>query len=220
MKLYFSPLACSLAARIALYEAGAEATYVEVDPKTKRTADGADFSAVHPLGLVPALEADGELLTENAAVLQFIAARFPAARLAPEDPAGRARLQQWLGFIGTELHKALFVPLLDPDAPAEVRAYALAKAASRLGWAEGQLGGREFLLGSFSVADAYLFAVLNWSAVTPVDLKAWPALAAYREGLTRRPSVARAFAEEFDLYRRHLARHGAALPAAVAEARA
>src|SRR5262249_30087315 len=106
MKLYFSPLACSLATRVALYEAGADAQYVEVDPKTKTTEDGRDYRAVHALGLVPALDlGDGEVLTENAAVLQYVAERFPDAGLAPRDARGRARLQQLLCFIGTELHK-------------------------------------------------------------------------------------------------------------------
>lgn len=208
MKLYFSPLACSLATRIALYEAGAEASYVEVDPKTKRTEEGADFRAIHPLGLVPALEIEGgEILTENAAVLQLIAERFPDAELAPRDPLGRARLQQWLCFIGTELHKAVYVPLLDEAAPAQVKAYALARADARLGWVAQRLEGREFLLDRFSVADAYLFTVLTWSSVTPVDLKTWPALPAYHARLQARPSVARAFAEERARYVRELERH-------------
>ncbi|WP_437806497.1 glutathione binding-like protein [Sorangium sp. So ce1078] len=208
MKLYFSPLACSLATRIALYEAGAEASYVEVDPKTKRTEEGADFRAIHPLGLVPALEIEGgELLTENAAVLQLVADRFPEAELAPRDPLGRARLQQWLCFIGTELHKAVYVPLLDKAAPDEVKAYALARADARLGWVARRLEGREFLLDRFSVADAYLFTVLNWSQVTPVDLKIWPALHAYQARLRARPSVARAFAEEWARYVREVERH-------------
>src|SRR5882757_1388336 len=127
LQLYFSPLACSLATRIALYEAGAEADYIEVDPKTKVTlANGADYRSVYELGLVPALRIeDGTVLTENQAILQYVAARFPDAKLAPSDDIGRARLQQWLCFIGTELHKALFVPVLDKKAPDAVKAYAL-----------------------------------------------------------------------------------------------
>ncbi|KYF73202.1 glutathione S-transferase N-terminal domain-containing protein [Sorangium cellulosum] len=214
MKLYFSPLACSLSARIALYEAGAEISYVEVDPRTKRTEESADYRAIHPLGLVPALEIEGgELVTENAAILQLIADMYPDAALAPRDPLGRARLQQWLSFIGTELHKALYVPLLDRAAPAEARAYALAKAESRLGWVAGRLAGREFLLDRFSVADAYLFTILNWSSVTPVDLKTWPALPAYHARLQQRPAVARAFAEERARYAREIERHAKAAPA-------
>jgi glutathione S-transferase len=210
MKLYFSPLACSLASRVALYEAGATVTFVEVDPKTKTTDDGKNYLDVASLGLVPVLQiAPGDLLTENGAILQYIAARFPEARLAPEGIRDRARLQQWLSFIGTEVHKALFVPLLDKKAPEEVRAYALSKAGSRLGWLDAHLAGREFLLDHFTVADAYLATVLNWTAVTPVDLTAWPAVAAYHARVHQLPSFARAFAEERALYAKELARHAA-----------
>lgn len=216
MKLYFSPLACSLATRIALYEAGAAASFVEVDPKTKQILDdGRDFRAVHPLGLVPTLAMDdGGVLTENAAVLQFVADAFPDAHLAPRDGLGRARLQEWLCFIGTELHKGIFVQLLDAKAPDGAKAYALTKVDSRLGHVASKLDGREYLLERFSVADCYLFAVLNWTAVTPVDLKRYPSITAYHARLHERPSVARAFAEERVLYGRELARHAAAAKAA------
>src|SRR5262249_3892311 len=114
MDLYFSPLACSMATRIALYEAGAEAHFVEVDTKAKRTRDGADYWRINRLGLVRVTRPDdGELLPENAAILQSVAARYPAAPLAPPAGMDRSRLQQWLCFIGTELHKTLFVPRLD-----------------------------------------------------------------------------------------------------------
>src|SRR3954467_12902764 len=107
MQLYFSPLACSMATRIAFYEAGGQAAFVEVDPKTKRTSDGVDFKTIHPLGLVPTLRTDaGDVLTENAAILQYVARQFPAL----DDGVDHARLQQWLCFIGTELHKGLFAP--------------------------------------------------------------------------------------------------------------
>jgi glutathione S-transferase len=117
----FSPLACSLATRIALYEAGAEANYLEVDPKTKVVQkDGSDFRAVNPLGLVPTLRTDdGTVLTENAAILQYVADRFPNAGISATSAEERSRLHQWLCFIGTELHKTLFVPLLDKTAPAD-----------------------------------------------------------------------------------------------------
>jgi glutathione S-transferase len=211
VQLYFSPLACSMAARICLYEAGASATFTEVDTKLRRTRDGQDYLAVHPLGLVPVLRTDaGEVLSENAAVLQYLAGQLPHARLAPDAPLERARLQQWLCFIGTELHKALFVPLLDKKAPEAVKAYALEKGTSRLDMLDAHLKGREFLLERFSVADPYLFTVLHWSQVTPVDLKRWPALLAYFERVGKRPSVARALAEEGALYLAELKRHRAA----------
>jgi glutathione S-transferase len=220
MKIYFTPLACSLSSRIAAYEAGAPITFVEVDTATKLTADGADFRAVNPLGLVPALELDdGQVLTENAAILQHIAEAFPAAALAPDDLLGRSRLRQWLSFIGAELHKSLFGPLIARNAPAPemARTYALSKAPARLELLAEHLAGRAFLLGDrFSVADAYLFAVLNWTAVTPVDLAPWPVLGAYHRRVGERPHVARAFAEERELYLRERARERAQQAAAVA----
>ena len=205
MDLYFSPLACSLASRICLYEVGeasAATRFVRVDTRAKRLADGGDFFAINPLGQVPALRTDdGEVLTENTAVLQYLCERFPEARLAPEGTLARARLRECLGFIGTELHKAVFVPLLDARAPDAVKAYAREKLALRMGVLEKQLAGREFLLDAFSIADAYLVTVLNWSAATGTSLAEWPAVQAYHTRLHQRPSIARAFAEEMALYR-------------------
>lgn len=207
MKLYFSPLACSMATRISFYEAGVDATYVEVDPKTKHTSDGTDFSKVNPLGLVPVLRTDeGDVITENAAILQYVAERWPEASLAPSDLLGRTRLRQWLCFIGTELHKGLFTPLLAPNAPQGAKEFSLEKAESRFSVLEKELSGKEFLLGKFTVADAYLVTVLGWSAVTPIDLGKWPTLKAYVERLRKRPSIARAFAEEYELYTKEIAR--------------
>ncbi len=205
MDLYFSPMACSLASRIALYEAGGEARFIEVDPKTKRTLDGADYLKIYPLGLVPLLRLDdGSLLSENAAILQYIAGRYPQAKLAPSDETGRAQLQQWLCFIGTELHKALFIPLFDQKAPEGTRQHALNKSASRLKYLDDHLAGREFLLERFTVADAYLYTILNWTVPTRVDLAPWPAIKAYHERLRTRPKLARAFQEEMALYQAEL----------------
>lgn len=211
MDLYFSPLACSMATRIALLEANADARFVEVDPITHRTLDGAPFADVAPLALVPTIRTDeGDFLTENAAVLQYVAARYPDADLAPSDARGRALLQQWLCFVGTELHKLVFGPWLDRKAPEGAKAYALEKAPARFDVLEAHLCGREFLLDRFSVADAYLVTVLNWTATTPLDLAKWPALRDYVMRMRKRPSVARALAIEVPLYQAELARH--ALP--------
>jgi len=138
MDLYFSPLACSMATRIALYEAGAAANFLEVDPKTKVVQnDGSDFRKVNPLGLVPTLRTDdGTVLTENAAILQYVADRFPKADLGTSAALERSRLHQWLCFIGTELHKGLFVPLLDKKAVPDVKSYVLEKNLSRLDYLE------------------------------------------------------------------------------------
>jgi glutathione S-transferase len=210
MDVYFSPLACSMASRIALYEAGAVARFIEVDPKTKRTRDGADFFAVNPLGLVPTIRTDdGEILTENAAILQYIGDRFPDAALAPSGGMARSRLQQWLCFIGTELHKALFTPLFDAKMPDEAKVRALEKGDSRLAYLNTHLTAGEFLLDRFSVADAYLVTVLNWQIATPVDLNKWPVVEDYYARLKQRPSIVRALSEEHALYAEEMKRHKA-----------
>ncbi|MGX9427500.1 MULTISPECIES: glutathione binding-like protein [Bradyrhizobium] len=213
MELYFSPLACSMATRIALYEAGASADYLEVDPRSKVVLnDGSDFTEVNPLGLVPTLRTDdGAVLTENAAILQYVADRFPEANLGSGAGMERSRLHQWLCFIGTELHKGLFVTLLDKKAPQDAKTYVVEKNLSRLDYLENYLKGRDYLLDHFSVADAYLVTVINWTMATPpVDLVKWPTLKAYYERLRARPSVAKAIAEEFELYKAEIARHKAA----------
>jgi glutathione S-transferase len=212
MDLYFSPLACSLATRIALYEAGAKANFVEVDPKTKRIMnDGSDYLKVYQLGLVPALRMDdGALLTENAAILQYVAAQYPDADLAPQEGVAHARLQQWLCFIGTELHKGLFIPLFDKKAPQGTVENALAKGESRLAYLNDHLTGREYLLDHFTVADGYLYTVLNWSMATPVKFDRFPAIQSYFTRMRERPSIKRAFGEEFALYKAEQERHRAA----------
>lgn len=210
MDLYFAPLACSMATRIALYEAGADAHYIQRD-RNKRLPDGSDFCQINPLGMVPTLRTDdGELLTENAAILQYVAECFPQAGLAPAGGMRRARLHQWLCFIGTELHKAVFLPLLQAKQPADAKAYAAGLAEARLAIVDKHLIGREFLLDRFSVADAYLFTVLNWSGATKIDLAPWPAITSYMQRLQTRASIARALNEELALYKAEVARQQAA----------
>jgi glutathione S-transferase len=211
MDLYFSPLACSMATRIALYEAGADARFVEVDTKAKRTREGADFLAINALGLVPVIRTDdGELLTENAAILQYVADRTPDAGLAPRAGMDRSRLQQWLCFIGTELHKAFFVPRLDAKAPEAVKSYALEKGERAMTYLNDYLAGRDHLLDRLTVADAYLFTVLNWSTAASVDLARWPAVKDYYSRMRQRPSIAKALGEERALYVEQQARRNAA----------
>jgi glutathione S-transferase len=200
MELYFSPMACSLASRIALYEVGAEARFTSVD-KAKRTGDGGDYWQINPMGQVPALRtSEGWLLTENAAVLQYLAEAHTAAGLLPATADGRARVRQWLGFIGTELHKAVFVPLLDAKAGAEVKAYAMEKAALRLSVLEAHLSAHEHLEGGYGIADIYLAVVLNWAPYAGVDLAPWPAVKAFHRRINQRETVSRATREEFALY--------------------
>ena len=172
MELYFAPLACSLATRIALYEAGATARYTQADTRNKTLLDGRDFFAVNPMGQVPVLRLDdGSTLTENTAILQYVAEKFPHAHLTPPPGLERSRMQQWLGFIGTELHKAVFVPMLDENASDEVKRYSRDKLQRRMETLQAHLRGREFLLDEFSIADAYLTTILNWAQATQVDLQ-------------------------------------------------
>jgi glutathione S-transferase len=213
MDLYFSPLACSMATRIALYEAGHQANFIEVDPKTKRVLkDDSDFYAVNPLGYVPVVRTDdGVVLTENSAILQYVAEQLSDSGIGAKPGMERSKLQQWLCFIGTELHKALFTPLLGKTVAAEVKTYTLERYLSRLDYLNKYLEGREFLLDHFSVADAYLATVLNWSIATPmIDFSKYPAVKDYLERMRKRPSVAKALAEEFSLYQAEIARHKAA----------
>lgn len=210
MQLYFSPLACSMATRIALYETGADAQYIARD-RNKRLPDGSDFTAINPLGMVPTLRTDaGELITENAAILQYVADRAPQVGLAPASGLPRARLHQWLSFIGTELHKAVYLPLLSKVAPAEVKSYAASLADARFTIVETHLTEREFLLESFSIADAYLFTVLNWTGATPLKLDQYPAIQAYVARLAKRPSIAKALGEELEMYKAEVAKQKAA----------
>jgi len=136
-----------------------------------------------------------------------IAGRYPEAKLAPIGDLSRARLQQWLCFIGTELHKAMFIPLFDKTVPDGTRTHTLAKSQSRLDFLNRHLTGREFLLDRFSVADAYLCTVLNWTKPTQIDLSPWPAIDEYHRRIASRASVARAISEEYALYQTELARH-------------
>ncbi len=207
MKLYFAPLACSLATRIALYESGVEAQYIYVDLKTKRLADGSDFFKVTPMGQVPALcTDDGIILTENAAILQYVAQHFSPA-LPPTTELECSQLQQWLSFISTELHKAIFVPLLDPKASEDVKNYVRQKVPLRLGLLQDHFSAHDFLLDRFTIADAYLVTVLIWAKPCSIDLTQWSAVHAYHQRLLKRGSVAKAVSEEWPLYLEEQARH-------------
>jgi glutathione S-transferase len=212
MELYFAPLACSMSTRISVYEAGGEAEFHCVDTTAKRVLAGdSDFYAINPLGMVPVLRTEeGDLLKENPAVLQYVADHFPSAGLAPSGGPERYKLQQWLNFIATELHKATYIPLLDEKAPAGAKDYAREKAALRFKYLDKHLKAREFLLDRFTVADAYLVTVLNWSKASGIELGEWPSVHAYFQRMIRRPSIARALAEERALYAEEMERRKAA----------
>ncbi len=198
MKLYYLPGACSLAANIALREAGLKFDLVKVDRQTKRAADGLDFNEVNPKGYVPALTLDsGETLTENVAVLQYIADRNPAAKLAPAaGTMERYRLVEWLAFINSEIHKN-FGPLFRKEAPDDTKDYARKNVVTRAGWLNSNLGSRSFLMGEqFTVADAYLFVVLGWGARVGIDLGQWPKLQGLVARVGARPHVIEALKAE------------------------
>lgn len=200
MDVYFSPLACSLASRIVLYESRQDAEFHRVDTKAGRTGSGEDYSKINPKGLVPALRTDdGMVLTENAAILQYLADRKPDAGLAPSGFA-RYQLQQWLSFIGSELHKSVFTPLLGAGFPPEAKAKAKEEAAGKLAHLNDHLAGRDWLLDGFSVADAYLAAVLNWNRAVKLDFSPYPAIEAYQARLMTRPAVQKAMTEELALF--------------------
>lgn len=206
MELYFSPLACSMATRIAFYEAGADAKFTYVDLKNKQVEGGSDFITINPLGQVPVLRSNGELLMENPVVLQYVADQYPNSGLAPKGGIERYRLQQWLSFIASELHKLVFNPLLVRDSPEGAKAFAREKAEQRFAYLNTYLNSRDYLLDRFTVADAYLVTVLNWAKYVDIDLAKWPALRDYFTRLTQRPSIARALSEEGELYLQQQAR--------------
>lgn len=198
MKLYYFPGACSLASDIALREAGIAFELVKLDMQTRRTDSGEDFAQVNPRGYVPALRLDdGTVLTENAAVLQYIADRNPAAALAPPNGTlQRYQLQGWLNFAGTEIHKS-FSPLFNPNASEDVKQFCRANLGRRLDYLQGELSARPYLNGdSFSVVDGYLFTMLNWGDHTGVDIGKWPALIQYRQRIAARPKVVEALKAE------------------------
>ena len=199
MKLYFIPFACSLATRIAINEAELDADFVQVVPDGA-LPDGRAFTDISPMGYVPAMEAGSVTLTEGPAVLTYIADLAAEGVLAP-PPYTRERyeLTKWLNFISTEIHKGVFAPLMSRSSTEGARDWSKELVAKRFGLLEAHLTGRSYLLDSFSVADAYLLAVLNWTEYAGLSLDGWPALKAWRAKMRTRPSVAAAMTTEMPL---------------------
>jgi glutathione S-transferase len=199
MKLFYAPGACSLSPHIVLREAGIAFTLEKVDTASGTTESGADYRLINAKGYVPALQlSDGEVLTEGAAVVQFIADRNPEAGLVPAaGTLARARLQEHLNFIAAELHKA-FTPLFKANSSEEMKTAAKANVRHRFDQIEHQLtDGRSYLMGeTFSVADAYLFTVAAWANPTGIGLSDWPHLQALVSRVGERPSVKAAMAAE------------------------
>ena len=191
MKLFYAPGACSLSPHIVLNELDLPYTVEKVDLKNHTTASGADFYSINAKGYVPALQLDnGEVLTEGPAIVQYLADQKPQAGLLP--PAGsleRARVQEWLNFIGTELHKTLGA-LFNPSISAEAKAKTIDTFGKRLGFVEKALQGKDFLTGeNFSVADAYLFTIVNWAPKLSIDISPWPTVAEFQKRVASRPAV-------------------------------
>lgn len=198
MKLYYMRGACSLASHIALRESGSKFELALVDRKNRTTSDGLKFEQVNSKGYVPVLRLDdGQILTENVAVLLYIADRNPDAHLTPSGASiERYRLIEWLAFINSEIHKG-FSPLFHPAAGDETKQYVRNALAKRLDWLNGAIGSREFLLeDGFTVADAYLYTVLRWSEPTHIELARWPNLKRYQLGIGTRASVVAALRAE------------------------
>jgi len=198
MKLYYSPGACSLSPHIVLREAGLPFEPVLASTKTHKLQDGTDYYTINPKGYVPLLELDGgERLTEGPAILQYIADQAPEKKLAPAyGTMERYRVQEWLNFITSELHKGFGV-LFNPAMPEEAKAVMRTKLGDRLKWVDAQLEGRQYLMGdSFSLPDAYLFTVSNWGQYVGVDISGLKNLTAFQARMAARPAVQEALKAE------------------------
>lgn len=197
LKLYFSPGACSLAPHLILRELKIPFELVRVDLKAK-TFPGGDYWKINPKGGVPALGMEnGEVLTEDAVILQYLADQKPEAELVPKAGSWeRYRCQEWLNYIATELHKG-FGPLFKPNTPAEFKPIVLDNLSQRLNYLNGLLGKNDYMMGkNYSIADAYLFTVARWSQPLKIDLSPWPAVAKFMERIKLRPATAEAFQAE------------------------
>lgn len=198
MKLYYSPGACSLSPHIALHEAGLKHELVKVDLKAKTTAKGGDYTKINPKGSVPALQLDdGSVLTEGPAIVQYIADQAPDKKLAPANGSvERYRLQEWLNFISTDLHKS-FGPLFQPVLSDETKQFFKDRIAKYFGFVDQQLAGKDYLTGSqFTVADGYLFVMLTWAERMKIDTSAFKNLEAFKARVAARPGVQGALAME------------------------
>lgn len=198
MKLYYSAGACSLAAHIAMKETGLAFEAVSAPTQTHRLEDGTDYYSINPLGYVPLLVLDdGRQIHEVAVILQYLADLVPERQLAPANGTfERYKLQEWLNFIATELHKG-FSPLFAPHLSDEAKAPAKARLNARLQWVDGELNGKNYLMGeAFTVADAYLFVVQSWGKYVGIDVSALVNLSALATRVTARPAVQAALRAE------------------------
>jgi len=197
MKLFYAPGACSLAPHIALEEAGLPHELVKVDLVKHTLPDGSDFRAINPKGYVPLIQLDdGSYMSEASVILQYVADQKPGTIAPVFGTTGRWKLMEWLAFIATEVHKG-FGPLWNPRTPPDVRERAVQALGNRFTLIAETLGKQPCLTGNdFTIADAYLFTVLNWSGILKLDLAPWPALVAFQQRVAARPAVQKALKAE------------------------
>jgi glutathione S-transferase len=198
MKLYYAPGACSLAPHIVAREAGIPLNLEKVDLRARTTASGRAFAEINPKGYVPAIEVrDGEVMTEVSALIQYLADQAPQAGLMPAvGTAERYQVLEWIGFVSTEIHKG-FGPLWNPASPEEVKRAAKDKLFQRFAYIDQRLAGQSYLTGErFTVADAYLFTVTNWTNFHGLSLTEYPNLAAFMSRVAARPKVQEALEAE------------------------
>jgi glutathione S-transferase len=198
MKLYYSPGACSLSPHIVSRELGIPVELKKVNTKDKTIEGGGDYWKVNARGYVPALELDdGQVLTEGPAIVQYLADKKPDAGLAPKAGSlERYRLQEWLNFLTSEVHKQ-FSPLFKPNTPEDYKPISKQNLATRFDWLDKQLEGKDYLMGKqFTVADAYAFVLLGWTKPTQIDLSRWPNLQAFHKRVGARPKVKEALQAE------------------------
>lgn len=198
MKLFYSPASCAMSPHIVLAESGLPYRLERVDLATKTTESGTALKSVNPQDAVPVLLLDnGETLTEGAAIVQYVAEQAAGSDLLPPPATlARAKVQQWLNYIATEMHKA-HVPMFKADYPADAKQRAIDAITRAYDHVSAALDGRPYLTGdSFTVADAYLFTILNWHTFIAIDLTPWPVLVAYQARVAARPAVQAAMREE------------------------
>lgn len=198
MKLYYSPGACSLSPHIVAREAGLDLELEKVDLAAKKTASGEDYLAINPKGYVPTLALDdGQRLTEGPAIVQYLADLRPESGLAPAaGTLARYRLQEWLGYLNSEIHKS-YSPLFSADLAPELREERTAYLTKRYAIVERALNGQDGLLGAtFTVADAYLYTVTNWARMVRLDLSGFPRLLDFQKRVAARPAVRAAMSAE------------------------
>lgn len=197
MKLYYTPGACSLAPHITLREAGLDFEPVKTDIRAKTLPDGSDYLAINPKGAVPALQLDdGDVLTENATLLQYIADQAPASGLIPSSGTARYHVLEWLTYVSSEVHKS-FGPLWNPASTDDAKQAARDLVAKKFDFVAAQLGDKPYLTGDlFTPADAYMFVMLNWTKMHGIDLERWPSLRTLQARIAERPAVQAAMRAE------------------------